>query len=111
MNNSLHLDEKWFYVTIVSQWYYLVDGEDPPTRKTRQKSHIENFMFVCVVGCPHHYTNVDGQAGYFDGKIGIWPVGRFVEVERNSRNLENEHWSVKDCFRRHCLHLKVHLIS
>lgn len=86
MHHILHLDERWFYMTKINQRYYLVDGEEPPLCTTRHKGHIEKIMFVSVVGCPHDYVTEDGQAGRFNGKIGIWAVGSFVEAAQNSRN-------------------------
>jgi hypothetical protein len=71
----------------VSQRYYLVDEEAPPHCHVRHKGLIEKIMFLSAVGCPYYYPLENGQGqGYFDGKIGIWAVGEFVEAQRNSRN-------------------------
>jgi hypothetical protein len=91
MNHILHADEKWFYMTRVNQKYYLAQGEDTPERTTKHKGHIEKVMCLAVVGCPHYYTPAgmdlrEGHQHYFDGKIGIWPVGEMGVAQRNSNN-------------------------
>ena len=45
MNNIIHVDEKWFYVTQTSTRCYLTADEVEPHRTTRHKNHIEKVCF------------------------------------------------------------------
>ena len=81
--DEVHIDEKWFYVTSANQRVILAGNEPDLHYTTRHKSHIEKVMFLCAVARPrydYHTRHV------WDGKIGIWPVGRIVPAARNSRN-------------------------
>lgn len=92
MKHILHSDEKWFNMTRVKQIYYLSEDEEPPERQVAHKSHIGKVMFLCVVGCPQYYYPNDEDGGdgaeqqFFDGKIGIWPIGEMVPAARSSVN-------------------------
>jgi hypothetical protein len=81
--DEIHVDEKWFYVTSDHQHYILAHDEPDPHRTTRHKSHIEKVMFLSAVARPRYdfHTRFD-----WDGKIGIWPVGRMEPAARNSAN-------------------------
>jgi hypothetical protein len=79
--DSVHIDEKWFFLTEVQLRMYLVPGEEPPTRSTRHKSHITKVMFLCAVARPRY--NAAGVCT-FDGKIGLWPFVETVIATRDS---------------------------
>jgi transposase-like protein len=85
MKHIIHIDEKWFYMTSVKSKFYLAAGEKKPYRCVRHKSHIDKVMFLAAVAQPRHYYE-GGERRYFDGKIGIWPIGAFVPAVRGSRN-------------------------
>jgi len=83
LSNVLHLDEKWFYAILPSETHRMFPREDRhPSRTTRHKSHITKVMFIAVVGYPH---DAPGH-GYFDGKIGLFPVGETQPAARASKN-------------------------
>lgn len=94
MYHILHLDEKWFYLKKVEERFYAAEDEEIPAQTTRHISHIEKVMFLSVVGRPHFFDTlvepgeeVEGpQQQYFDGKIGIWPVGEMGVAQRTSVN-------------------------
>lgn len=48
MGNIIHIDEKWFYLTIKNRNYYLLPGENDPHRCVclEQKSHWEGHVLV-----------------------------------------------------------------
>jgi hypothetical protein len=46
---EVHLDEKWFNLTLVDQAVYLTEGEIAPHQHTQHKSHIPKVMFLCAV--------------------------------------------------------------
>lgn len=73
MDNVVHIDEKWFYMTRISNNYYLLPGEPRPLRTVQNKNSIGKVMFLTAVAKPRF-----GEGGEvtFDGKIGTWA---FVE--------------------------------
>jgi len=54
MRNETHGDEKWY----------------PPEQHVKHKSHITKVMFLCAMARPCRLHN-----RWWNGKIGIWPVG------------------------------------
>jgi hypothetical protein len=84
--NEVHVDEKWFYLDRDNARYYLTPNEPTPAPKTVQhKSHITKVMFLCALARPR-YNNTTRQ--WFDGLIGIYPVGEFDIYHRRSANHE-----------------------
>ena len=81
--NSIHVDEKWFFLTEEDWKVYLTPGEKQPRRTTSHKSHILKIMFLCAVARPRF--NAAGEC-IFDGKIGIWPIVERVVAQRSSGN-------------------------
>jgi hypothetical protein len=76
----VHVDEKWFYMTVDGECYLLAPDEDPPVRRCRSKRYISKVMFLCAQARPRW---INGK--YWDGKIGIWPIGHVGETERASQ--------------------------
>ncbi|XP_057770789.1 uncharacterized protein LOC131013599 [Salvia miltiorrhiza] len=83
MYNTIHIDEKWFYLTKTSDRYYLLPDEIEPYRACKSKRFIEKIMFIAVVSRPQ-YDN-EGKM-IFDGKFGIFPFTTVVPAVRNSKN-------------------------
>ncbi|XP_057786111.1 uncharacterized protein LOC131003599 [Salvia miltiorrhiza] len=83
MHNTVHIDEKWFYITKGTHRYYLAPGEPEPYRSCKSKKFIGKIMFICAVTRPLIAEN--GEV-LFDGKIGIFPFVEKVPAKRNSRN-------------------------
>ncbi|KAK9666092.1 hypothetical protein RND81_14G159900 [Saponaria officinalis] len=52
MSNTVHIDEKWFYLSRSNQRYYVVDGEELPYRSCKSKRYITKVMFMCAVSRP-----------------------------------------------------------
>ena len=77
----VHVDEKWFYLIRDGAKYLLVHNEKPPVLRTKHKRNILKVMFICAVARPRYVNNV-----YWDGKIGIWPVGYQQEAKKDSVN-------------------------
>ncbi|KAF0715869.1 Aste57867_3131 [Aphanomyces stellatus] len=85
MLDRVHIDEKWFYLTLVNRRYYLWHDEDVPVRKCSSKRHIIKVMFLTAVARPRYdYT----QRRMWDGKIGMWPFVSVVPAQRKSKNRE-----------------------
>lgn len=83
MHNTVHLDEKWFFLTKESHRYYLTPGEIEPHRTCKSKRFIPKVMFMCAVCRPIFDAN---GAVVFDGKIGIFPFTQLVPAKRASKN-------------------------
>jgi hypothetical protein len=81
--DRVHIDEKWFHMCQDGEGYLLVDGEEPPVRYTKHKSYIGKVMFLCAQARPRwdHHTKTQ-----WDGKIGIWPIGKYTLAQRSSVN-------------------------
>ncbi|KAH9147093.1 hypothetical protein AeRB84_009211 [Aphanomyces euteiches] len=83
MMDTVHVDEKWFFLKRTKTKYYLWHDEEEPLRETKSKNFITKVMFLVAVARPR----IDQDSGLaFDGKIGCWP---FVVQElalRSSRN-------------------------
>lgn len=87
MYEEVHLDEKWFFITPVSERIYVTAREKRsnfvPQRKVSHKSHILKVMFLAANARPRY--DADGNCT-FDGKIGMWP---FVEQRAAINNSKN----------------------
>lgn len=83
MFNTIHIDEKWFYMTKVKSRFYLTVDEEPPARSVYNKNHITKVMFMAAVARPQFDLN---GVCIFDGKIGIWPFIYKAKAIRSSKN-------------------------
>ena len=83
MRDRIHLDEKWFFLTREKERYLLVSDEKNPKRCVKHKSHITKVMFLCAVARPHFNTSANS---WWDGKLGIWPIGDWEPAQWGSKN-------------------------
>ena len=83
MHDHIHLDEKWFFLTQEKEHYLLVSGEKNPKRCIKHKSHITKVLFLCAVARPCFNMSVNS---WWDGKLGIWPIGDWEPAKRGSKN-------------------------
>ena len=65
----VHVDEKWFYLFVDGQRFYLSDEEVPPVRKVQSKRFITKVMLIAAVARPRHNPATNT---FFDGKTGLW---------------------------------------
>ena len=79
--DSVHVDEKWCFLTEEHLKIYVVLGQALPERSVGHKSHILKVMFLAAVARPRY--NETGECT-FDGKIGIWPFVERVAARRAS---------------------------
>jgi hypothetical protein len=82
MQNIVHIDEKWFYMTKKNRNYYLL-LEDVPIRAVHSKNCIGKVMFLTVVARPRFDTT---GTVTFSGKIGCWPFVKEIPAARRSDN-------------------------
>ena len=83
MRDRVHLDEKWFFLTHKKERYLLLPEKKEPTCCVKHKSHITKAMFLCAVvrPCFNPCANC-----WWDGKLGIWPIGEWEPVRQRSKN-------------------------
>ena len=84
---SVHVDEKWFFMTREHLRIYMSKNEIEQgnfiVRRVAHKSHIIKVMFLVATARPRY----DAQGNCtFDGKIGIWPITERTEAQRTSPN-------------------------
>ena len=83
MRDWIHLDEKWFFLTQEKECYLLVSDKKNPKCCIKHKSHITKVMFLCAVARPRFNTSANS---WWDGKLGIWPIGDWEPAQRGSKN-------------------------
>ena len=83
MRDCIHLDEKWFFLTQEKEHYFLVSDEKNPKRCIKHKSHITKVMFLCAVARLCFNTSANS---WWDGKLGIWPIGDWEPAKRGLKN-------------------------
>ena len=82
MEDLIHINKKWFYLTKDGQCFIIGADEAEPYRHVQHKSFLTKIMFLCVVARPRYNTN---KNAWFDGKIGIWPIGKWELAQRSSK--------------------------
>ena len=81
--DSIHIDEKWFFISEKMLRVYLAPDEVIPERNAQNRDHLIKVMFLCAVARPRF--NAAG-ACTFDGKIGMWPFVEQTFARRRSKN-------------------------
>ena len=82
-HQSVHVDEKWFFICEEKLHCYVVHGEELPKRMCQNKDHMIKVMFLCALARPRFAPN--GEC-IFDGKIGMFPLIETVVAKRSTRN-------------------------
>ena len=82
MEDLIHVDEKWFYLTKDGQCFIIAADKAEPYRHVQHKSFLTKIMFLCAVARPRYDTN---KNAWFDGKIGIWPIGKWELAKQSSK--------------------------
>ena len=80
IEDLIHIDEKWFYLTKDGQRFIIAVDEEEPYRHVQHKSFLMKIMFLCAVARPKYNTR---KNAWFDGKIGIWPIGKWEPAKRS----------------------------
>jgi len=81
--DSIHIDEKWFFISEKQLRVYLAIDEEAPGRYAQHHDHLIKVMFLCAVARPRF--DAEGECT-FDGKIGMWPFVEYVPAQRRSVN-------------------------
>ena len=80
---TIHIDEKWFYMSRTSNRYYMLPEEEEPHRTCKSKRFITKVMFLAAVARPRWDSS---RNQYFDGKLGIFPFVVEEKAKRKSKN-------------------------
>ena len=83
MMDRIHVDEKWFFLSWQRERYLLLPEEKNPKRCIESKSHITKVMFLCAVVRPCFNPSANS---WWDGKLGIWPIGGLEPAKRAYKN-------------------------
>ncbi|KAE9265608.1 hypothetical protein PR003_g32404, partial [Phytophthora rubi] len=83
MMDVIHVDEKYFFLTVVKRRFIMLHDEPDPIRKLKSKRHITKVMMLAAVARPRY--NEAGEC-IFDGKLGTCPFVVHTLAERTSRN-------------------------
>ena len=67
------------------QCFIIAADKEEPYRHVQHKSFLTKIMFLCVVARPRYNTR---ENAWFDGKIGIWNIGKWEPVKRSSKKRE-----------------------
>ena len=63
---SVHVDEKWFFISKKELCLYIAPGKVVPTRICQNRDHLLKVMFIAAVARPRF--DAEGEC-IFDGKI------------------------------------------
>ena len=77
------MDEKWFFLTREKERYLLHREKKNAKHCVKHKSHITKVVLLCAVARPH--SNPCSNS-WWDGKLGIWPIGDWEPVKWKSKN-------------------------
>jgi hypothetical protein len=83
MEDEIHVNEKWFYLTNNNENYIMLDDEEDPERTVQHKSHIDKVMFLAATAKPRWDPH---NRQMWDGKVGLWPFARLQPAQCNSDN-------------------------
>ena len=82
MEDLIHVDKKWFYLMMDGQRFIIAADEAEPYRHVQHKLFLTKIMFLCAVSRRRYNMN---KNAWFDGKIGIWPIGKWELVKWSSK--------------------------
>ncbi|KAF0686638.1 Aste57867_21562 [Aphanomyces stellatus] len=81
MYDTVHVDEKWFFMSWIKKTVYGAPGEKIKQPTCKFKQHLLKIMFLSAVARPR----LDNETNeLFDGKIGTWHFTETVLAKRRS---------------------------
>ena len=87
MEDLIHINEKWFYLTKDGQHFIIVADKEEPYRHVQHKSFLMKIMFLCAVARPRYDMN---KNAWFDRKIGICLSGNGSRQSGHQRSAQRE---------------------
>ena len=82
IEDLIHINEKWFYLTKDGQCFIIVADEAEPYRHAQHKLFLTKIMFLCAVARPRYNMN---KNAWFHGKIGLWPIRKWELAKQSSK--------------------------
>ncbi|XP_010678039.1 uncharacterized protein LOC104893610 [Beta vulgaris subsp. vulgaris] len=83
MQNVVHIDEKWFYLSPNMRRFYLLPAEDDPYSCCQSKRFKIKAMFMCATS--RHIKDSEGRMIH-DGKFGIYPFVEYARAKYSTKN-------------------------
>ncbi|XP_057248284.1 uncharacterized protein LOC104897330 [Beta vulgaris subsp. vulgaris] len=83
MQNVVHIDEKWFYLSPDMRRFYLLPAEDDPYSCCQSKRFKIKAMFMCATSRP--IKDSEGRMIH-DGKFGIYPFVEYARAKYSTKN-------------------------
>ena len=80
MEDLIHINQKWFYLMKDGQRFIIAVDKAEPNRHVQHKSFLMKIMLLCAVARPRYDMN---KNAWFDGKIGILPIGKWEPAKRS----------------------------
>ena len=94
MEDLIHIDEKWFYLTKDGQRFIIAADEEEPYRHVQHKCFLTKIMFLCAVARPRYDTR---RNAWFDGKIGMGAGKEVIEEAHKGNACVEEPMHYKGC--------------
>ncbi|KAL2936901.1 Aminopeptidase C [Bienertia sinuspersici] len=94
LQNLIHVDEKWFMMSKLSEKYYLSPEECDPYRVCRSKRYIVKIMFLAA--WQSHYTVNRGNS-YGMEKLGYFHSHTKSQQRETAKTEWQEQWKLKQC--------------
>ena len=100
MYDTIHIDEKWFFMTKDGECYILARDEPPPKRTTQHKGFISKVTHQCIMNCiledqggndysiPHMGKETLERVNSLPRVIDVTPVAKDYEQEQNQGTVE-----------------------
>ncbi|OWZ20461.1 hypothetical protein PHMEG_0005132 [Phytophthora megakarya] len=89
MMDVIHVDEKYFYLTVMKRRFILLLDEPEPVRKLKSRRHITKVMMLAAVARPRY--NAAGEC-IFDRKLGTWPFVEYTMLIEKLLPAISEKW-------------------
>ena len=87
MLDWIHLDKRRFFLTQEKEILSPSPGGEIPKCCVKHKSHITKVMFLCAIAHPRFNPSANS---WWDGKLGIWPIGDWELAKHKSKNRPRE---------------------
>ncbi|XP_074305646.1 uncharacterized protein LOC141640863 [Silene latifolia] len=62
MSNTIHMNEKWFFITSDNEKMYIVEGEEPPYRSCQSKRFLTKDTYIYTSSIQLHHTSTSSQS-------------------------------------------------
>ncbi|XP_021714964.1 uncharacterized protein LOC110682921 [Chenopodium quinoa] len=92
MQQTIRIDEKWFYLNQETRKFYLLPKEEDPYRCQQSKRYKVKAMFMGMIGKPLYARN---GTLLHDDKYGIFPFVTKQMAKKKSKNRDAGTWETK----------------